>query len=313
MKKISIILPCCNEEGNIAGLYKRLRAALPDRFLYEIIFVDDGSTDNSLSLINAIAQQDKDVHYISFTRNFGHQPALKAGMDHCTGDCAVTMDADLQHPPEVVRDLIDKWEKGFLIVSAQRNADEHFPLLKRLAYSGFYRLLRRLTDLQIQEGTADFRLTDRRVLDVLQQEMKEHPAFLRGSVSWTGFSRATIPYAAPARKSGVSKYPFSQLLSLGVSGITSFSVKPLRLSLYAGLILMTTSLLAGLYILLGQCAGADHSATMHGLIAVVVFLAGLQLLSVGIVGEYLAVALRELRQRPSYVIQSSSYSGNQRG
>lgn len=301
MKKISVILPCCNEEENILPLYRRLKSSLPEGYSQEIIFVDDGSRDQTLARIKELTQKDPNVFYLSFTRNFGHQPALKAGLDYCRGDCAITMDADLQHPPEVLREMIQQWESGFAVVNARRNPDEHFSVAKRVAYRAYYRWFSRLTGLQLEEGTADFRLTDRKVLTVLRTQFGEYPSFLRGSFSWMGFSHCTIPYTAPSRQAGSSKYPLSQLIALGSRGFSSFSVKPLRWLLYLGVLLMFSGVFTGLFSL--WFAVGKEALLFSGML----LLAGIQLAGMGILGVYLGGLIAEVKKRPVYLVNETNW------
>ena len=230
---VSIIIPCYNEEGNIQVMYDRLMAVLPDD--YEILFIDDGSTDGTLNNIRILKQGNQNVKYISFSRNFGHQNALKAGYDHVVGDCVITMDGDLQHPPELIPELLIKWKEGFKIVNTIRKKDKSLPFFKRLSANGFYRFINFLGDVHIPQGAADYRLLDKAVAEKLKHNFNETFMFYRGVIPWLGFDQCNIEYVAEKRFSGVTKYSFMRMFNFAVNGITSFSIKPLRLAIIMGL------------------------------------------------------------------------------
>ena len=245
---VSVVVPCFNEAGNIQALYDLLHPVLQEHTRYELIFVDDGSTDSTADLIHGLRAKNNSVKLISLSRNFGHQAALKAGLDHAEGDCVISLDADLQHPPELIPDLIKKWKEGYEVVFTQREEDPNLSWLKRATSKLFYRLAQKLTSVQIHQGTADFRLLDRAVVNVLK-ELDESYLFIRGLVSWVGFRQTAISYKASDRYSGTTNYTYRKMFSLALSGITSFSIRPLQLSIVLGLVIATLAGLYGIYVI----------------------------------------------------------------
>ena len=233
-KKISIVVPCFNEAEGLKLFHDELNKHLPDSYVYEIIYINDGSTDATLELLKNLARANEAVHYISFTRNFGHQNALKAGFDYASGDCAISMDADLQHPPHLIPLLVQKWEEGFETVNTLRKDHASISFLKKFTSDSYYKLISKLSDVAIEQGVADFRLLDRKVIDQLKN-LTENYIFLRGQIKWMGFRQTTVPFDAGERVAGQTKYTFRKMTKLALSGITSFSVKPLRISIYIGL------------------------------------------------------------------------------
>jgi len=232
-KKISIIVPCFNEEESLKTFNLTLIKALPENYLYEIIYVNDGSKDNTLKIILDLAKENLNIKYISFSRNFGHQNALKAGYDFASGDCAISLDADLQHPPKVIPELINKWEEGFEIVNTIRNDHDSISFTKKISSGIFYKIMRKLSDVNIENGMADFRLIDKKVLKQLKL-FPENFLFFRGIIPWMGFKQTIVQFKANERFAGTTKYTFKKMLKFATTGVTSFSVKPLRLSIYLG-------------------------------------------------------------------------------
>ncbi|MDR2036443.1 MAG: glycosyltransferase family 2 protein, partial [Bacteroidales bacterium] len=253
-KKISIVIPACNESGNIRPMLEALGTVLTTEYIYEIVFVDDGSTDNTLEILQDAAKGNNQVHYISFSRNFGHQNALKAGMDMSTGDCIITLDADLQHPPELIPSMIKKWEEGFDVVYTRRQEDQKSGFFKRSTSRWFYRSMRRLSGLQMESGIADFRLVSRPVADILSR-FREPDLFLRGIIKWMGFKQYAIDYTPGERFSGTTKYSEKKMIKLALQGITSFSVRPLHFSIVLGSIITLISLLYIPYVIWRACLG----------------------------------------------------------
>ena len=248
MKKVSIIVPCYNESDGLFLFYDELRKHQPKKYHYEIILVDDGSSDETLKSIKKINAANNDVHYISFSRNFGHQYALKAGFDLCTGDCAICLDSDLQHPPELIPQLLDKWELGYESVMTKRLNHDSISLFKKLTSHFFYKLSNRLSDVKLENGVADFRLLDRKVIDALKN-FSEDQLFLRAVIQWLGFRQTYIEYKAGERCAGESKYTLRKMISFALSGISAFSIKPLRFSIYLGSIIAIFAFLYGAYAL----------------------------------------------------------------
>lgn len=298
---VSIIIPCYNEEGNIQVMYDRLMAVLPDD--YEILFIDDGSTDGTLNNIRILKQGNQNVKYISFSRNFGHQNALKAGYDHVVGDCVITMDGDLQHPPELIPELLIKWKEGFKIVNTIRKKDKSLPFFKRLSANGFYRFINFLGDVHIPQGAADYRLLDKAVAEKLKHNFNETFMFYRGVIPWLGFDQCNIEYVAEKRFSGVTKYSFMRMFNFAVNGITSFSIKPLRLAIIMGLFI---SMLAFIYAVIAIGYAIFTDQTQRGWTSVIIsilFIGGVQLIFLGIIGEYLGKMFMEVKNRPHYIVK----------
>ena len=302
---ISIIIPVYNEEGNIALITSRLTDVLKTLdYQYEIIFVDDGSSDNTLGDIKATATIDQHIFFISFSRNFGHQNALKAGLDMGRGDCVISMDGDLQHPPGLLPQLIKKWEEGYDIVYTIRKDDTKLPLLKRKSSSLYYSFLNRLSDIEIENGTADFRLVDKRVAALLSN-FTEADLFWRGLVKWLGFKQIGIEYIPSEREIGASKYTFKKMLQFALKGITSFSIKPLTVAVYLGFAFSFLSLLYIPYVLISQYMGVAVSGWASTIVTIV-FFGGLQLMILGIIGTYLGKLFMQSKQRPHYIIREKN-------
>lgn len=305
-KKISFVIPVYNEAANIRMLYGELISILSKvPYSYEFIFVDDGSTDGSLSLIKKLVQENPDIFYIELSRNFGHQYALKAGLDLSKGDCVISMDCDLQHPPEVVTKLIAKWEEGYDVVYTRRNEDKRLSWVKRKTASLFYALLDMVSDLKLENGTADFRLMSRIVLNAFAH-LNENELFIRGLIKWAGFRQAAINYDPGERYSGDSKYNFKKMLSLALRGITSFSVKPLKLIAYVGMILFLISLVLVPYALISYYFGYTVKG-WTSIIILIIFFSSLQLLMLGIIGLYVSKIAIQSKQRPLYLIRETNY------
>jgi len=298
---ISVVVPMLNEKANLPTLYDRLTAVLTSLGVsYELVMVDDGSTDETHAEIVRLRQQDPCVKYVRLARNFGHQAALTAGLAHASGKAVITIDADLQDPPELISDLFARWQQGFDVVYAiRRHRKESLP--KRFAYALFYRLLHRIAPLDIPLDAGDFCLMDRRVVDQLNA-LPEHNRFVRGLRTWVGFRHTGIEYERQARYAGQSQYSFWKLVSLAVDGLVSFSYLPLRVATTAGFVVSLGSLLVGLYYLGLRVAGSREPAGFAAVIISVLFLGGVQLLTIGIMGEYIGRIFDEVKHRPSYVV-----------
>ncbi|MCL6445633.1 MAG: glycosyltransferase family 2 protein [Alicyclobacillus sp.] len=300
--RYSIVVPVFNEAAVLPITYARLKDVMDRQGdPYEIIFVDDGSEDESASLLDELAESDEAVRVIHFSRNFGHQVAITAGMDHAIGDAVIVMDADLQDPPDVVAEMIQAWQNGYDVVHARRKARLGETWFKRLTASLFYRLLQRLTDVEIPLDTGDFRLVDRKVCQVLSA-IRERNRFVRGLVVWVGFRQTAVEYVRSPRYAGESKYPLRRMLKLSMDAITSFSDKPLKFPLLAGAVLTGLSVLFLCCTLVAFLDGhALRSGTAY-VIAVIVFGNGLLLVAVGVVGQYVSRLVDDSRGRPLYVI-----------
>jgi glycosyltransferase involved in cell wall biosynthesis len=305
--KISFVIPVYNEAENIEILYKELISNLSQiPYASEFIFVDDGSTDGSLALIKELAATDANVFYIELSRNFGHQYALKAGLDLSRGDCVISMDCDLQHPPEVVVEMINKWKEGFDVVYTRRKDDKNLSWFKRKTSTVFYALFDRLSDLKLENGTADFRLMDRNVLNAFMH-LNENELFIRGLVKWAGFRQTAVDYDPRERYAGDSKYNFRKMLSFAFRGVTSFSVKPLKLIAYIGMILFLISLVLVPYALISYFLGYAVEG-WTSLIILIIFFSSLQVLMLGIIGLYVSKIAIQSKQRPLYFIRETNYA-----
>ena len=304
MKKIDIVVPCYNESENIRPLYEAIKEVfakeLPD-YDFNLLLVNDGSHDSSLLVLQQLAKEDNQVKYLSFSRNFGHQLAVKAGLDHAFAPAVISMDADLQHPPALIPTLIRKWEEGAQVVATLRTYPEEISKKKRKSSQQFYKLLNLLSDIEIKEGSADFRLLDQAVVEVIRQ-MKENEPFLRGMVPWVGFNQVYVPYTAQARHSGETKYTIKKMFQLALSGVTSFSVKPLYFAVFLGFFFSLLSVLYVPYVIYSFLNGSEISG-WASLIMTIVFFGGLQLIILGIIGVYIGKIFTQTKERPAYIIQ----------
>jgi glycosyltransferase involved in cell wall biosynthesis len=301
--ELSIVIPTCNEEGNILPMYERLTTVMNVIHVtnFEFIFVDDGSSDRSLLNIQELRAKDSRVKFIQLSRNFGHQNALKAGLDHAQGAAVISMDADLQHPPELIPTLFEKWKAGFEVVYTIRKDDQKVSFLKKWTSKGFYRLTNKLAEIPMEEGTADFRLLDRKVVAALQKYTESH-LFLRGIIPSLGFKQIGIPYTPHARVSGQTKYSFSKMLNFALTGITSSSAKPLYFSIYTGLFFALLAFLYGLYAIYVAAFTNEAITGWTSIIASILFIGGIQLIMIGILGIYLGKLFIQSKNRPLYLI-----------
>lgn len=305
--RYSVVVPVYNEEAVIAEAYKRLTRvmeSLGER--YEIIFVNDGSRDKTLELAKKICDEDKRVRLISFSRNFGHQSAITAGMKHSSGAAIIVIDADLQDPPEVIPDMIMKWKEGCNVVYGRRIKREGETLFKKTTARIFYRALNHLADVEIPEDTGDFRLIDRNVCNVLN-ELPERNRYVRGLVSWAGFKQADVKFVREERFAGVTKYPFKKMLKFAADAIVSFSSKPLRFSMYLG---AAASIAGFIYLTVVICKILFTDIAVPGwspAVAASLAFSGVMLIMTGILGEYTSRIYDEVKGRPLYII---SYKRN---
>ena len=302
----SIIAPIFNESGNSPDLYIRVRDVLDSTGeSWELILIDDGSTDDSADLIRSYAIQDDRVRPVIFARNFGHQIAVTAGLDYCRGDAVVIIDSDLQDPPELILDLITKWKEGYEVVYAVREEREGEGWFKLITAALFYRMISSITDVNIPMDAGDFRLLDRKVVDVLHQ-MREKHRFLRGMSSWVGFRQTGVPYRRVARQVGETKYPFRKMFRLAINAVTSFSYFPLQLATYIGFIAAGISILSIPVVIAIRLWGTETPllGQTTTLIAVL-FLGGVQLISLGILGEYIGRLYDEAKGRPLYIVREA--------
>lgn len=303
-KKISLVIPCYNEEENLFALYNAIIKVVEKHGSYEIIFVDDGSKDSSLSILKELASKNANVNYIALSRNFGHQNALKAGLDAATGDCTISMDADMQHPPELIDELIAKWQEGYDVVYTIRK-NSKLPFFKKLTSKLYYKFIKKLSDTEIHEGTADFRLLDKKVVKELSR-LKENYLFIRGLVSWLGFNHTAVSYTAQDRYKGKSKYSYKKMIGFARSGVTSFSTKPLYLSALLGTIIAALSFLYALYAIWASIFTDWVITGWTSTIVSVLFMGGVQLIMIGVLGEYLGKMFIENKRRPNYIVKETN-------
>ncbi len=304
-KRISIIVPIFNEELIIRDFYSEVIKNLKDiAYDYEIIFVNDGSKDSSLEILKELYDQDKKVKVVNFSRNFGHQIAISAGIRYAAGDAAIIMDADLQDPPAIVLDLLKKWEEGFDVVYAVRKKRRGESLFKLWTASLFYRIIKRLTKVDIPVDTGDFRLMDRKVYEELSRINERNP-FVRGLVSWIGFKQTGIYYERQERFAGQTHYPLRKMIRFALDGITSFSFIPLQMATCLGFFVSFMSFIG---IIVFLCLKIFTSVVVPGMAAIIIsilFMGGVQLITLGIMGEYLGRIFDEVKQRPLYIVKKT--------
>lgn len=305
--ELSIIIPCYNEEGNVHVLYEKLSTILVSCGIssHEIIFVNDGSKDSSLLKIKELTERDGSVKYIHFSRNFGHQNALRAGLDHAKGAAVISLDADLQHPPELIPSLIEHWRAGYKVVYTKRKDTNDLSFFKKMTSKLFYKLINYLSETELEEGTADFRLLDQSVVEALKN-FKENNLFYRGIIPSLGFKQIGLNYIPNQRFSGQTKYTFSKMVRFALTGITSSSAKPLYFSIYLGTFLALCSFIYGIYAIYISIFTDMAIAGWTSLIASVLFIGGIQLIMLGIVGIYLGKLFSESKSRPNYIIEESN-------
>ena len=301
----SIVAPIYNEIESLPLLYSRVKEVMDSsNETWELILVDDGSTDGSTEKIRELAQADKTVRPVIFARNFGHQVAITAGWDYARGDAIVIIDADLQDPPETILELAKKWKEGYEVVYAVRGERQGESWFKLWTASLFYRLIYRITDVKIPVDTGDFRLMDRKVVNVLKQ-MKERHRFPRGMSAWVGFKQIGVTYKRAARHAGVTKYPFSKMFRLALNAITSFSYFPLQVATFFGFLSAGMSILAIPLVMILRLAGSHFFEGQTTTLISVLFLGGVQLISLGILGEYIGRLYDEAKGRPLYIVREA--------
>lgn len=301
---LSIVVPVFNEEGNILELHRRVKATLqPLGMTYELIFVNDASFDSTPKLIENLMEVESSVRLLSFTRNFGHQVAVSAGLHFSSGSAVVIMDGDLQDPPELIPRLLEQWHLGYKIVFAKRTRRERESFSKRMFAFVYYRLLERMAEVKIPVDTGDFCLLDRRVVDLLNA-MPERNRYLRGLRSWTGLSQTEVGFERPPRQAGEPKYNFTKSLSLALDGLVSFSRQPLRIATWIGVATGALALVMAMLVLYWRFFTDSPLNGFAALGAAVFFIAAVQLVSVGILGEYVGRIYEEIKNRPLYVLQA---------
>jgi glycosyltransferase involved in cell wall biosynthesis len=300
--KISVVVPLYNEDENIEPLYAALLSVLQSlNDSWEIIFIDDGSRDHSFDQVRALCQQEKRIRAASLSRNFGQQIAMMAGMKLASGEAIITMDADLQHPPEVIALLMKEYKNGFDIVNTRRIYGKEVTFFRKVSAHYFSRMINKIADVNIPEETSDFRLLSRKAIDAFLQ-FGERDRFTRGLISWMGFRQAVVEYECPPRNAGKSKYTIRKMLHLAADGITSFSSRPLRIASYMGVIVFLIGLAYAVFAIVQHYLGRTIPG-WTSLLVTVLLLGGIQLLSLGIIGEYLARIFNESKSRPLYFIK----------
>jgi len=305
--ELCVVSPVFCEQDGIETFYQRLVAVLEplDGIAFQLLFVDDGSTDGSLDLLRKIAERDKRVRVLALSRNFGHQLAITCGMDAARGDVVVVMDSDLQDPPEIIPRMLEQWRAGSKVVYGVRASRDGETRLKLATARAFYRLLNRLSDIPLPLDAGDFRLLDRQVIDVLS-ELREENRYIRGLVSWLGFPQSAVIYERDARYAGKTKYSLAKMVKLALDGITSFSRRPLRLAFTVGSALTVVAGLLAAYIVVAKLAEPASSIPgFASLMCVVLFLGGFQLLFLGLLGEYVGRIYGETKRRPLYIVADS--------
>ncbi|WP_294203520.1 glycosyltransferase family 2 protein [uncultured Chryseobacterium sp.] len=309
MKKISIVIPAHNEEGNVALVHQKIKEVFDglSNYDFEIIFVNDGSRDNTQQRLEELSAKYKEVKFIEFSRNFGHQPAVKAGIDLAYGNAVISMDGDLQHPPEMIPEMIRKWEEGYDIVLTIRKYPKQISYFKRKTSDFFYKILSSLSDVNLTKGGgSDFRLMDANAVEVMRN-LNEDDLFLRGLTSWMGFKQTGIEFTANERLSGESSYNLKKMITFAFTGITAFSVKPLYIAAYLGFLFSGFSVLGyGIYVMYSFIAKTEISG-WASLIMTIVFFGGLQLIILGIIGIYLGKIFKQVKNRPNYIIKNKNF------
>lgn len=304
MKKISVLIPCYNEEASLPLLYAELVKVMDSckSYDWEVLFVNDGSRDNTLSIIKDLRQKDSRLSYVDLSRNFGKENAMLAGFDYVTGDCMVIMDADLQHPPHVILKMVEKWEQGYDDVYAKRVTRGKETWLRKKASLLFYSLLQKTTKIEILQNVGDFRLLDRCCIEALKS-LRESERYTKGMFCWIGFKKASVDFEQKERIAGKSSWNFLGLFDLAIEGITSFTTAPLRLSSILGFIIAILSFILMLFHLVKALIWGDPIQGFPTLVVIILFLGGIQLLSIGILGEYLGRVFNESKNRPVYIVR----------
>lgn len=307
MKKVSILIPCYNECQNIQPLYDEISRVIEKlkQYQWELLFVDDGSTDDTIDHIKQLRENDKRVCYVSLSRNFGKENAMLAGFDNASGDCVITMDADLQHSPTIIPEMLSHWENGYDDVYAKRKNRNEEGWLRRSLTSLYYKALQRMAKIEILPNVGDFRLLDRKCVKALRN-LRETQRYTKALYCWIGYKKKAVEYEAAARATGKSTFSYRQLFNLAIEGITSYTTAPLRISTVTGLLVSFVAFLYMCFVLLKTLIVGEPVQGYPTLIIVILFLGGLQLLTIGIIGEYLGRIFHETKHRPVYLIDEKS-------
>ena len=308
MKKISIIIPAYNEEESLPLLYDRLKKLMDDmkNYEFEILFVNDGSKDKTIEIIKDIRNKDERICYVDFSRNFGKEIAMIAGLDYATGDCVIFMDADLQDPPELIPELVKYWEEGYDDVYAKRRSRKGETWLKKFTSKMYYRVLQHLTKVEIQEDTGDFRLLDRRCVNALKK-LRESQRNTKSMFSWIGYKKKEVLYDRDPRVAGTTKWNYKKLIDLAIDGITSFTTSPLRLATYVAIPTFIVLFIYFIYVIVKSIVIHEAIQAYQAIILLILFFSGIQILLFGIIGEYLGRIFNETKNRPLYLV--NEYNG----
>ena len=301
LRLLSVVTPMYDEEGSARAFYDRVTASL-DGLPYELVMVDDGSTDATAEILAGLAESDHRVRVVSLSRNFGHQPALTAGLDHATGDAVIMIDADLQDPPELIPQMVERWRAGSDVVYAVRESRAGESRFKLITARWFYRVFARLATVELTPDSGDFRLMDRRVLEVLQM-MPERNRFLRGMTVWVGYTQTAIPYRRDARHAGVTKYPLRKMLRFAFDAMASFSYFPLQVATVLGFLFSVLAFFVGVPLVILARVFEVFDPGTPTIITVVLLMGGIQLMTVGIIGEYVGRIYDEVKRRPLYIVR----------
>lgn len=308
MKKITIIIPAYNEEESLPYLYERLEKLMNsiNNYEFEILFVNDGSKDDTLNLIKEYRNKDERISYVDFSRNFGKETAMIAGLDYAIGDCVIFMDADLQDPPELIPELIKWWEEGYDDVYARRKSRKGETFLKKFTSKMYYKVLQSLTNVQIQRDTGDFRLLDKRCVNALKK-MRETQRCSKSMFSWIGYKKKEVLYDRDPRVAGKTKWNYKKLIDLAIDGITSFTTSPLRISTYLCIPTFGALLIYFIYVICKMILVTNKIDAYQAIILLILFFSGIQILLFGIIGEYLGRIFNESKNRPLYLV--NEYNG----
>jgi glycosyltransferase involved in cell wall biosynthesis len=304
MKTISLVAPCYNEAENIEKYYEEVIRVLGDiPYNLQLVFVNDGSSDRTLNILLALSEKDKRVKIVDLSRNFGKEIALTAGLDYADGDAVVPIDVDLQDPPYVVKELIAKWEEGYDVVYATRAERAGETFMKKFTAKVFYKVIASVNKIKVPRNTGDFRLMDRRVVEELKK-FKEQHRFMKGLFAWVGFKQTQVFYDRESRNAGFTKFNYWKLINLAVEGITSFTVAPLRVATFLGAIISIFAFLFALYTIIATVTMGNDVPGYSSLMVVILFLGGVQLLTIGIIGEYIGRIFNETKNRPLYIVNA---------
>lgn len=309
MKKVSLLIPAYNEEKVLQLLFQRIKPIIDglNQYEWEVLFINDGSKDNTLAVLYSLRNQDNRINILDLSRNYGKEVAMLAGFDYVKGDAVVVMDADLQDPPELIPQMLEQWEMGYDDVYAKRNSRKGETFFKKKSSQWFYKILQRSTAIPIQLNTGDFRLLDRSCIEALKQ-IREANRYTKGMFSWIGYNKKEILFDRDPRAAGETKWNYFKLTSLAIEGITSFTTKPLRISTFIGGLVSVISFIYAIYMLYDTIFYGNDVKGYPSLLVIILFLGGIQLLSLGILGEYIARIFIETKNRPTYFARS--YNGD---